>query len=76
MVKNYEADMFSEERRMIGGEKLNKKQYEEIKKKFSELSANTPISMDDINFYPGSSKGKSPEDDPQHYKLWLKSELS
>lgn len=74
MVKNYEADMFSEERRMLG-QQLNKKHYEEVKKKFSELSANTPISLDDINMYPGSSKGKSPEDDPEHYKLWLKAEL-
>lgn len=70
MVKNYEADIFSDERKMFGGF-LNKKQYEEVKKKFSELSSNTPINIDDITIYPGSSKGKSPEADPEHYKLWL-----
>ena len=76
MVKNYEKDMFSKENYLLNPHKINKQQYEDLKKKFAEINANIPVSFDDINIYPGSSKGPSPDDNPEHFQLWLKSELS
>ena len=74
MVKDYEADIFSEEKKYTG-HRINKKAYFELKKVYSEMNSNLPINPDDITEYPGSSKGRNPEDNPEHFKIWLKQEL-
>ena len=75
MVKNFEKDIFSKENYIMNPNKINKQEYEELKKKFAEINANIPVSFDDINIYPGSSKGPNPDDNPEHFHLWMKQEL-
>ncbi len=29
------------------------------------------LTFDDIEEYPGSSKGKNPDDNPEHYAIWM-----
>lgn len=37
----------------------------------NDFVAKHPIKPDDFKTYPGSSKGPNPEDNPEHFKLWM-----
>jgi hypothetical protein len=67
MYKETERYTFEQE----GWSEEKKAKYFAKSAMINDFMASNPINQEFIKGYPGSSKGKRPEDNPEHFNLWL-----